>query len=396
MAWGWSIAGGVIGAALGGPIGAAIGAGIGALIGNDKNQSDVPPLELQVKENKITLDDGSKIDVFEISFKGAVLAPADNTPAKFVLYAKDCTGGKNLEDGDPLGTSDDDYSSTGNGLFSPSEDFTLPYEATSWDNWTTMFTIPVACVNFPYRGQRDIEFALVVENLKEEALAFASCKHSTVVAEIGYMELDEMYLKAEKKAIQIAVMLAKYNSGILTLDTVKIIKQWISERVDVRDDRDDKNKVNSKLTQSLNSSRNSRTEINSQSVFSSAAKELDSYLPTAGKYNMMEFFLKVTASFENVSTTDIKVLDSIAEKLHLEHDEYQSAKHKYIPVDDMDNVNPFIVLGISNDMTLAEKKAKLRELFTKWNSLAIHKDKAIREKAEKMLNCIAECQKCLK
>ena len=210
------------------------------------------------------------------------------------------------------------------------------------------------------------------------------------------MEVDEMYLKAEKKAIQIAVMLAKYNSGILTLDTVQIIKQWISERVDVRDDRDDKNKVNSELTQSLNLSRNSRTEINSQSVFSNAAKELDSYLPTAGKYNMMEFFLQVAASFEDLSTTDIKVLDSIAEDLHLEHDEYQSAKHKYIPVDDMDNVNPFIVLGISNDMTLAEKKAKLRELFKKWNSLAIHKDKAIREKAEKMLNCIAECQKSLK
>lgn len=395
MAWGWSIAGGVIGAALGGPIGAAIGAGIGAFIGNDDKPKDVPPLELRATAKKITLDNGEQLDVFEVSFKGTVLAPADKTPAKFTLYAKDCTGGKDLENADSLGTSLDDFSSTKNGLLSPSEDFELPYEATTWEDWVAMFTIPIAAINFPYRGNREIEFALVVENRKEEALAFATCKINTTVAEIGYMELDEMYLKAEKKAIYIASLLAKYNSGIMTLDSTQVIKSWIADRVAIRDE-EDKDKIKQELTQELTKSKNSRVEVSSLSVFSNEAKLLDSYLPTAGKYSIMEFLLQFAASFEEISSADIKALDTIAEELKLEDDEYRDAKHKYISLDDIDSTNPFVVLGIPTTMSLSEKKAKLRELFNKWNSLAIHKDKDIRAKAEKMLNCIAECQKTLR
>lgn len=395
MSFGWSAFGGVVGSIFGGPIGAAIGAGIGAFIGNDDEPNDVPPLKLRATEKKITLDDGEQLEVFEVSFKGTVLAPADKTQAKFILIAKDCTGGKDLKDADPLGTSLDDFSSTKNGLLSPSEDIELPYEATTWEDWVTMFTIPIAVINFPYRGNREIEFALVVENRKEEVLAFATCKINTTVAEIGYMELDEMYLEAEKKAIYIASLLVKYNSGIMTLDSAQVIKNWISDRVAARGE-EDKDKTKQELTQELTKSKNSRIEVSSLSVFSNEAKLLDSYLPTAGKYSIMEFLLQFVASFEKISSTDIEALDTIADELKLEDDEYRDAKHKYIRLDDIDSENPFVVLGIPMSMSHSEKKAKLRELFNKWNSLAIHKDKDIRAKAEKMLNCIAECQKHLK
>ena len=325
--------------------------------------------------------------------KRAVSAPADKTRAKFTLYAKDCTGGKDLKNADPLVTSLDDFSSTKDGLLSPSKDFKLPYEAK--EDWVTMFTIPIAVINFPYRGNREIEFALVVENRKEEVLAFATCKINTTVAEIGYMELDEMYLKAEKKAIYIASLLAKYNSGIMTLDSAQVIKNWISDRVAICDE-EDKDKIKQELTQELTKSKNSRIEVSSLSVFSNEAKLLDSYLPTAGKYSIMEFLLQFAASFEEISSTDIEALDTIADELKLEEDEYRDAKHKYIRLDDIDSTNPFVVLGIPTTMSLSEKKAKLRELFNKWNSLASHKDKDMRAKAEKMLNCIAECQKHLK
>lgn len=396
MSFGWSVFGGVVGSILGlGPIGAAIGAGIGAFIGNDDKPNDVPPLKLRATAKKITLDNGEQLDVFEVSFKGAVSAPADKTPAKFTLYARDCTGGKDLKDADPLGTSLDDFSSTKDGLLSPSEDIELPYKETNWDDWVTMFTIPIVYINFPYRGNREIEFALVVKNRKEEVLAFATCKINTTVAEIGYMELDKMFLKAEKKAIYIASLLAKYNSGIMTLDSEQVIENRIAHLVAICDE-EDKDKIKQELTQELTKSKNSRIEVSSLSVFSNEAKLLDSYLPTAGKYSIMEFLLQFVASFEEISSTDIEALDTIADELKLEDDEYRDAKHKYIRLDDIDSTNPFVVLGIPTTMSLSEKKAKLRELFNKWNSLAIHKDKDIRAKAEKMLNCIAECQKHLR
>lgn len=395
MSSGWSAFGGVVGAMFGGPIGAFIGAGIGALIGNDDKPKDVPPLELRATAKKITLDNGEQLDVFEVSFKGTVLAPADKTRAKFILYASDCTGGKDLKDADPLGTSVDDFSSTKNGLLSPSEDIELPYEATTWEDWVTIFTIPIAVINFPYCGNREIEFELVVENRKEDVLAFATCKINTIVAEIGYMERDKMYLKADKKAIYIASLLAKYNSGIMTLDSAQVIKNWISDRVAARGE-EDKDKIKQKLTQELTKCKNSRVEVSSLSVFSKEAKLLNSYLPTAGKYSIMEFLLQFAASFEEISSTDIEALDTIADELKLDDDEYRDAKHKYIKLDDIDSENPFVLLGIPTTMSLSEKKAKLRELFNKWNSLASHKDKDIRAKAEKMLNCIAECQKHLR
>ena len=394
MSWGWSIAGGIIGAATGGPIGAVIGAVTGAFIGNNDKLKNKPSLELRASPKKITLNNGEPIDVFEVSFKGTISAPADKTQAKFTLYARDCTGEKDLEKADPLLTFLNDFSSTQNWVLSPSKNFELPYQATYWNDWVAMFTIPIAAIDFPYRGNREIIFALVVAN-GEKTLALATCKINTTVAKIGYMEFDEMCLKAEKKAIYIASLLAKYNSGIMTLDSTQIIKSWISDRVAVRHE-EDKDKIRQELSQELTKSKNSHIEVGSLAVFAYEGQLLDSYLPTEGKYSIMEFLLQFVASFEEISSADIKALDTIAEELKLEDDEYRAAKHKYVSVNDIDNANPFVMLGIPITMPTSEKKAKLRELFNKWNSLTIHKDKNIRTKAEKMLNCIVECQKSLR
>ncbi len=59
----------------------------------------------------------------------------------------------------------------------------------------------------------------------------------------------------------------------------------------------------------------------------------------------------------------------------------------------MGEKNPFVVLGIPGNLTTAEKRKALREQYAKWNRLKTHRDVKVRQKAEKMHELIAVCER---
>ncbi len=390
---------GAIGAAIGGAIGnvggaiagGCIGASIGGGIGGDDEQP--PEFLVNPTRTKFTPEGSTEaIDVFEVQVKGAIVAQKANTTVDFMLLVRDCTGGKEFKDGDVVATSEEGLSSMGNGVLSPIYTDTLPYEATEYKEWVTLFVVPVDCCIFPYRGSRDLEFAVLVQDKKENALAFGTKKISVQLNEIGYVDYGNLQEKSEKIALKIIHVIVFNNASYFTLDTSRIITDWIKLRSELRDDAAEKKKVQQSLTSAFSKMKNSTSAAPVSSIVS-LVRELSENVRTADKYIYMEFFLSVVATFENISADDFKLLDLIAQEMKLDDQEYQEAKHKYLPMHEVDETDPFVILGISNSLSIQEKKRKLRELFAKWNSLAIHKDPEMRKKAEKMLNTIAECQK---
>ena len=287
-------------------------------------------LELKVIEKQITLSDDSLVDIYEISFKGTIFTPntlTDRT-VNFKLMASDYVdNAKSEEDRCFLRTNLDDYSSDGSGILSLVQKFTLKRTATTWKDWTTLFAIPISYIDFPYHGQRNIEFVLFVDDLADTGIDSASIQHNTFVSVIGYMDI--VHLMAEKKAVEIAVMLAIYNSETLSFDTEQVIKQWISNKVELKENHLLKEKTEKKLLKVFNSHKES--ELCSFANFRKKLKKLDYYLSTEEmKYDIMAFWLQVAASFEILSKEDKDILDFIADELHLNQDEYQTIKHEYL------------------------------------------------------------------
>ena len=395
MGIGGGIIGGIIGSCIapgwGTAVGAAIGAWAGEAFGGPKAGGE-STFKIKVESKYITIDN-DKIEVFEIKFKGVVVAPKDNTPVDFLLLARDCSGGKEFEDGDVIAVSDNLLSSLGNGVLSPKEDFTLPYQCSEHSDWITVFTIPIASLIFPYKGMRDIKFGILVNEKNDNVLAFAEEKITFNVSTIGYMEYDEYWKKVEQLSLEIVGLIVFTNSKCFALETSIVVKDWIKSRIDLRDDA---NKEQSKKELNATLSRIKKPcEILNDSVIIQKIKKLGEFVRVSDKYSLMDFFIQIVATFENAGEHDLKLLDLIAQELGLDDKEYQDAKHKYLRMHEITETDPFVILGIPSNIPAADKKKKLRELFVKWNALAIHKDLQVRKKSEKMLTCISECQRIL-
>lgn len=387
--------GAAIGGALGGPGGAVAGGCIGAGVGGGIGKEDEQPPEFIVnpKRTKFTPEGSTEaIDVFEVQVKGAIFAQKAKTTVDFMLLLRDCTGGKEFKDGDVVATSEEGLSSIGDGVLSPIYTDTLPYEETEYKEWVTLFVVPVDSCIFPYRGSRDIEFAVLVQDKKENALAFGTKKISVQLNKIGYVDYGNLQEKSEKTALKIIHVIVFNNASYFTLDTSRIITDWIKLRSELRDDASEKMKVQRSLTSVFSKMKNSTSAAPVSSIVS-LVRDLSENVRTADKYIYMEFFLSVVATFENISADDLKLLDLIAQEMRLDAQEYQEAKHKYLPMHEVDESDPFVILGISNTLSIQEKQRKLCELFAKWNSLTTHNDPEMRRKAEMMVNTIAECRK---
>lgn len=107
----------------------------------------------------------------------------------------------------------------------------------------------------------------------------------------------------------------------------------------------------------------------------------------------MTFFSRVVASFDDISTDDLKLLDLISAELGLDNEECQEAKRKCLPLDKTEESGPFALLGISNTLSAQEKKDKLGKIYEKWINATTHNNPEMRKKAEMMVNTIAECRK---
>jgi hypothetical protein len=398
--WG-GIIGGVIGS-IGGPWGAAAGAAIGAALGEafskkkgeeggDSNSGNTD-FTIRAEHKFITIDETKeRVEVFEVQIKGLVYAPKDNTAAECIIVARDSTGGKKFDDADIIATDSNSFSSFGNGMLSPKEEMNIPYECTQFSDWATVSIIPVDRFVFPYHGNREIEFGVLIQDKKNNGLAFATVKIPFQVKDIGYLELEQYWLKAEKTALLIVKFLVLNSSNYFTLETSKVITNWITERKQTRDDNN-KDSIEELLKSECNQLKKTNTLPTNFSL-ESRARSLASNLRFSDRYLFMEFFLKVVSSFHRITNDDIVQLDIIAKNMKLDENEYQEQKHKLLPVHELDASDPFVMLGIPTEMPIQEKRRKIRELFNKWNSLAIHNNPEVRKKAEKMLNTIAECQR---
>lgn len=386
--WG-TVIGAVIGAIFGGFGGFLIGMVIGAGCGIWGSYC-IDEEKLCLRASRIKQ---KEFDAIQVDVKGVIAIPKTTT-VEFILLARDCSGNRDFEEGDPVLTSDDRRCSLGNRILSPKQAISVPNKVLKYSEWTTKFTIPIDCLLFPYKGAADIELVLVVRDKKEKIYAAASTKINVFTDKFGYMEHENFLCEADKMALQIVCTIVFVNSGFFTLDTTRVIKDWIKERQDLQGDSVESKEYRRKLSTLFQNIKNS-TSAPSVSKITFQARELSemSACALADKYAFMEFFLKVVASFESITDDDIKLLDLIASEMSLDNEEYQKEKQKYLPIHEIDDADPFQILGITPSMSNTEKKKKLRELFAKWNALATHKDPEIRKKAEKMLSIITDCQK---
>lgn len=351
---------------------------------NNSGGSDNITLRLQRKN---VIIDQEMTDIIEVAFKGNLCVAVPNTPVDFFLTARDCTESVNIA---RIQTTSALWSSTGGEIFSPVTTVCIPYQITSYPDWSIAFNVPFDILLFPKQGMRKVEFCLSIQDKDGKILAQAFQTITVKNSNFGYNEYDRSMDKADSAALEILRIISD-NGKFLTDKSSVLVSSWIHDRSNERD------------AGLVRIAENSMTEQYSQikkSVFDtgeifliSKCTELGAHLPPHQKFTFMEFFIKAVASFKDINAGHLKMLDAAALNLAVSESEYLNARQKHLPVHKIQVDDPLLILGISPELMPDEIKKSLRIMFCKWNSLAIHKDPQIREKAEIMLTTISKCQK---
>lgn len=355
-------------------------------------------LKMRVIPSTVTLEDGNEVKVLKVEIKGLIVAPRNNTHAKITLNAFDCTGKSDDKYDDFILTNSKSYSSEEvSSLFETvDDDFLVDYEYTSLVDWYTAFIIPRDVLIYPYGGLRDIKYVLFIKELNSgNSFAFAQYVRKEFVDMIGYKEEAKEYVKAVRRALIIASLFVK-SSNVSVVEVRPIMIELIKGAESRMDDEKDMNNVKFSLRQVMNKHLKFEYDNISVSAFIREAQKMNYSLNKADKYVIIEFFLKIVGCIEKVPPMHIEALNAIAEVLAIDEQEFQKAKHKYLDMGEISGVDAWEKLGIPSNLTSGEKKTKLLELYRKWNALTSHRDIKIREKANIMVDIIAECQQTLK
>ena len=108
--------------------------------------------------------------------------------------------------------------------------------------------------------------------------------------------------------------------------------------------------------------------------------------------SIFELCLRIAGSASRISQSLLKTLRSIAEKLEIPKDRYESLVQKHLAGKVEQIEEPLALLGLSEEMSERQILEKLTAEYRKWNARVNNPDPVVRQQADQMLNLIAQCR----
>jgi hypothetical protein len=115
----------------------------------------------------------------------------------------------------------------------------------------------------------------------------------------------------------------------------------------------------------------------------------------------MELLLDVAGADDVAAKHETDFLNDLAHRMGLDLDEYKNMRDKALPISIYEtNSNGGVdqvesMLGLSDDMSVADKKSHLSKEFRKWNPLQNSSDPVKSKQAKDMVQAIGELRKSL-
>ena len=208
---------------------------------------------------------------------------------------------------------------------------------------------------------------------------YSSKDISHTFSEVGFMENLLNRDEIEKVSIQVALAIAAVD-GNLDQKELNEIKKW-SNLTTFGLDEDQAKEKKKNLTKFIKESYE-KAKAKKLSL-STLLGEMNDKALKEQKYELIDLLLKVVGADDTLSKEEDKMLVSIVKKLDIDQNTFNEMKNKTLAVigkieTSASSESGEELLGLSKDMTNAEKCKELRKLFSKWNGQTNSTNKKIK------------------
>ena len=208
----------------------------------------------------------------------------------------------------------------------------------------------------------------------------------------GYIDEKKERISAQVAAVRLATFLATAD-GHADMSEANIIKKYISRSVDIAfksEAEQTKNKLNEAAKDAFSVPLKER-----DLVIESICYECKNFT-TPNKTEIIQLLVSVTSADEITKKSEIDFLNNVVSLINYDFETFKQMRDKVLSVDSYEKqfgvsmVNVSDLLGISDDMSVEEKKSILNKAYRKWNQLQNSKDEDIRKQALEMIKLISE------
>lgn len=252
---------------------------------------------------------------------------------------------------------------------------TLPARISALADWVTVIELRSTDLIFPRRGPSELACILSILD-KESGKPLASARGQTnLISESrGYEEIQQQRHTKQTATLQLAACI--WDRSGRSPEGKDILEQWVSQQIF---------ETEPSLEDLLASCRNSPEPWMEQ-----ACDGLLGWADPADRYSAVELCLKIAAAGRSIHKDLLSYLHTIADKLEIPEDRFQTLSQKYLTGRVAHMEDPRVLLGLTEQMTEDQIRRQLTAEYRKWNARVTHPDPAVRQQADQMLNLIAQ------
>lgn len=272
-----------------------------------------------------------------------------------------------------------------------SKAFNINSREGAYANWTSVVSVPIDALTFPFRGYRKLIFKVSVLSANNSG-GLDVVKSSTYnqyhqVDYVGYYERDKFSKEFNKNLAALASELS-YADGKIDKKEIFFIKDRLINKIYKKD----KERENKELTKYFDE-KIEKVESYSGSMIDrvvTIANKMISISDQKQRIEAVEFLINLATIDGNLDQNELTILDKIAEVFKISKQKLNDLKIKIIPPD-LSNAEDVSkeYLNLDKYKTVEDKKKYLRDLYREWNPLITSNDELTRKKAEQIIKLIA-------
>jgi hypothetical protein len=360
------------------------------------------PFRVSFSKDSISLDTGDEIEVLSVKVKGFIKSQATTIVNEDRVFlglslSSQTTGTQN----EPVLCMLDDLQATDSTLFNYVSDPLTAHNglAGGWDEWVQLIAVPIDSLVFSRKGLMTLKLQMKVlfkagRSFSERSIELKHFRNE----KSGYIDSHEQREKGKEIAVTLAVLIAG-SDGDRAASEGEVIKTFIRKQIASESEED-----RAKTKKTLNQAVEYAHAITSPKAIKLRAAELADQAADFDadiKFEIIELLLDVASVDDVAAKQETDFLDDLARRIGLDLDEYKNIRDKALPISiyesDPERKSAQIegMLGLTNEMSVAEKKTQLSKEYRKWNALKHSSDKAKSKQAKDMVTAIGELRRTL-
>lgn len=314
-------------------------------------------------------------DVLKIQVQGTIRAPHPGCESELRIQLMDATD-KSCSSR-PVLCRRPEWSADG----SPAYEYTLqngllPARVSVLKDWVTIAEVGVEELIFPRRGPAILECTVcVLEKATGKRLTCARGQISLLSERYGYEEIQYQRTTKQNAMRQMAVGFCQLTAP--NPAGQELLESWLREQ---------------RLPSAKPTGPDAVDFQTAASSIEEACEQLAGSADPAECFHIFELCVRISASASFLPAPFLKLLQQTAGKLEIPREQFDSLVEKYLAGRAELIEDPLALLGLTEQMSESEILQKLTAEYRKWNGRVTHADPAIRQKADRMLNLIAQCR----